>query len=237
VDGFLTPFIPRSQYKKIVRIGEYFDDHNLSLPIVVFGGYPNVGLVTLYRNYIGVEIGEHFAYYGEIANLLKLIPSQPRVNSTTDPYLSQIEKLYLTSYFNELVGNITGPPPTLYYHDLHVTNETLTSYTILIVTPEFYTEEIPYYIKPFYIGDGIYVVPPNSINRSVVNLTEYTSRTPDFSIRLVDHINFAVYSTVGKKLSFWIDDLTVDTSLNLEKFIYKDRAPIDETVIAHSILT
>lgn len=165
---FLTPFIPHSRYEKIVKVKEYFDDHNLSMPIVVFGGYPQFGLIPLYRNYIGAEMGEHFAYYGDIPNLFRLLPSQPRVNSTTDPYLSQLERHYLTYYYYELIGNITGPPPPLYYHDLHVTNETLMSYPILIVTPDFYTEEIPYYIKPFYIGDGIYVIPPNSINPSEI---------------------------------------------------------------------
>jgi len=166
--GFLTPFIPHSSYEKIVKVREYFDDHNLSKPIVVFGGYPNIGFINLYRNYIGAEIGEHFAYYGDIPNLFRLLPSQPKVNSTTDPYISQLERCYLTSYYYELIGNFTGSQPPMYYHDSRVTNETLMSYPILIVTPDFYTEEIPDYIKPFYIGDGIYVIPPNSINPSEI---------------------------------------------------------------------
>jgi len=167
-EGFLTPFISYSKYEKIVKAKEYFTNHDLSMPIVVFGGYPNFGLVNLYRNYIGAEIGEHFAYYGEISNLFRLLPSRPRVNSTTDPYASQLERHYLTYYYYELIGNVTGPSPPMYHHDLHVTNETLMSYPILIVTPDFYTEEIPHYIKPFYIGDGIYVIPPNSINPSEI---------------------------------------------------------------------
>jgi hypothetical protein len=69
--------------------------------------------------------------------------------------------------------------------------------------------------------------------RFVVNLTDYTSQTPGFSINSVDHIDLFVYSTVGKNLSFWIDDLTVDTSVDLENFIYKDRVPFDETVVAY----
>jgi hypothetical protein len=165
---FLTPFIPHPSYEKIVKVKEYFDAHHLSKPIVVFGGYTQFGLIALYRNYIGAEIGEHFAYYGDIPNLFRLLPSQPRVNSTTDPYISQLERYYLTSYYYELIGNLTGPPPPMYYHDSHVTNETLMSYPILIVTPDFYTEEIPAYIKPFYIDDGIYVIPPNSINPSEI---------------------------------------------------------------------
>ena len=164
--SFLTPFIPRSQYEKIIKVKMYFADHNLSLPIVAFGGYPNLGFVNLYRNYIGSEVGEHFAYYGEISNLFRLLPSQPRVDPTSDPYLSQIEGYYLTTYYYELTGNTTVP--LLYYHDFYVTNETLTSYPILIVTPDFYTEEIPYYVTPFYIGDGVYVIPPNSINPSEI---------------------------------------------------------------------
>jgi hypothetical protein len=72
-----------------------------------------------------------------------------------------------------------------------------------------------------------------SWKRLVVNLTEYTSQTPDFRINSVDYINLYIYSTVGKNLSFWIDDLTVDTTLNLHSFVYKDRVPIDETVIAY----
>jgi hypothetical protein len=69
--------------------------------------------------------------------------------------------------------------------------------------------------------------------RFVANLTDYTSQTPGFSINSVDHIDLCVYSTVGKNLSFWIDDLTVDTVLDLETFIYKDRVPADETVVAY----
>ena len=79
-------------------------------------------------------------------------------------------------------------------------------------------------------GDGS---ASTSWKRFVVNLTDYTAQTPGFSINSVDHISLFVYSAVGKSLSFWIDDLTVDTSVALEKFIYKDRVPFDETVVAY----
>jgi hypothetical protein len=69
--------------------------------------------------------------------------------------------------------------------------------------------------------------------RFVVNLTDYTSQTPGFSINSVDRINLFVYSAAGKSLSFWIDDLTVDASLDLNHFVYKGRVPVDETVVAY----
>lgn len=425
--GFLTPFISHSSYEKIVKVKEYFADRNLSVPIVVFRGDPPVRFVNLYRNYIGAEIGEHFAYYGDIPNLFHLLPSQPKIKSNEYPYLSHLEKYYLTFYYDELIGNVTGPPPPLYYHDSYVTNETLISHPILIVTPDFYNEAIPCYVKPFYIGEGIYVILPNSsINSSeiiygpevtvvkngkptrvnstytyidpydpsivylkvnalsgytsynftnfpsnwvfqrieqggdirfpevdprringtkayggndpadsmnywsspwleqdatleidtsakkegyaslkitgktdswgclsvrydspgtwnlsayssigvwaksnksttfsislvdsdgrsrtfwclkagegsvatdwkrfVANLTDYTSETSGFNISAVDHIHLYVYSDVEDSMTFWIDDLTVDTSLDLEKFVYKGRVPVDETVVAY----
>jgi hypothetical protein len=375
---------------------------------------------------LGAEIGEHFAYYGDIEKLFQFVPSKPEINY--DLYLSQLEKYYTTFYFNEILGNFSGPPPLMFIHDSYITNVTeLMSHPIVIVTPEFYNEEIPYYLKPFYKGEGIYIIPPNSsinpseitygpevtvtkngkqtqvkseytyidpydpsivyikVNASsgytsynitnlpsswifqrieqdgdpsfpetdpkringtkaysgndpadsinywtlpvkeqngtlqidtlskkegfaslkisgktdswgnlgvrydnpgtwnlagyssinvwakcsesallsitlvdqyggsrtfwamkaegssattswkgfTVNLTDYTSQTMDFRISSVDYINLFVYSTVGKNLSFWIDDLTVDTALNLHSFVYKDRVPVDEVVVAY----
>jgi hypothetical protein len=426
VDGFFTPFIPRSGYEKIMETKRFLAGSSPSVPVFVFRGDPPVWYVTLYRNYLGAEIGEHFAYYGEIENLFCLRPSESKIKYNL--YLSQLEEYYITFYFNEMLGNFSGPPPSMYVHDSYINStEALMSHPIVIITPEFYNQEVPYCIKPFHIGDGIYVIPPNSqidftkvscgpeitvmrnnipskINgtylhidpkdpsivyvsvnashgyasynftnfpsnwtfyrieqggdisfpevdprrvngtkassgndpadsmvdwsspwleqdatleidtstkkegyaslqitgktdswgclrvrydtpgawnlagyssigvwvkcnksalfsitlvdsyggsrtfwaieagdgsattgwkRFVVNLTDYTSQTPGFSINSVDHIDLFVYSTVGKNLSFWIDDLTVDTSVALEKAIYKGRVPVDETVVAY----
>jgi len=66
-----------------------------------------------------------------------------------------------------------------------------------------------------------------------VNLTDYTSQTSGFNISAVDHIDLYVYSDVKKSMTFWIDGMTVDTALDLKKSIYKDRVPVDETVIAY----
>jgi hypothetical protein len=426
VDVFFTPFIPRSGYEKIMETKQFLAGSSLSTPVFVFCGDPPVWYVNLYRNYLGAEIGEHFAYYGDIEKLFQFARSEPEINYNL--YLSQLEKYYITFYFNEMLGNFSGPPPPMFIHDSYITNVTeLMSHPIVIITPEFYNQEIPYCIKQFHVGDGIYIIPPNSqidftkisygpeitvmkdnipfkINstylhidpkdpsivylsvnashgyasynftnfpsnwtfyrieqggdisfpevdprrvngtkassgndpadsmvdwsspwpeqdatleidtstkkegqaslqitgktdslgclslrydtprawnlagyssisvwaksnesalfsitlvdryggsrtfwaieagdgsattgwkRFVVNLTDYTSQTPGFSINSVDHIDLFVYSTVGKNLSFWIDDLTVDTSVDLENFIYKDCVPADETVVAY----
>lgn len=69
--------------------------------------------------------------------------------------------------------------------------------------------------------------------RFVADLTDWFSQMPGFNISTVDWLYLCVYSDVEKNLSFWIDDLTIDTSLDLEKFIYKDRVSVDETVVAY----
>jgi hypothetical protein len=94
---FLAPLYRILAMKNEVEVKEYFDAHGWSKPIVIFDSCPNVGLIALCQNYIGAEIGEHFAYYGDIPNLFRWLQSQPRVNSTTDPYISQLKRYCLTS--------------------------------------------------------------------------------------------------------------------------------------------
>jgi hypothetical protein len=161
IDVFFTPFIPRSGYERIMETKRFLAGSSPSVPVFVFCGDPPVWYVSLYRNYLGAEIGEHFAYYGEIENLFRLLPSESKIKCNL--YLSQLEEYFITFYFNELLGNFSGPPPPMFVHGSHITSVAeLMSHPIVIITPEFYNQKIPYSIKPFYIGDGIYVIPPNS---------------------------------------------------------------------------
>jgi hypothetical protein len=169
VGGFLTPYIPRSGYEKIMETKQFLAGRYQLPPIFVFRGDPPIWFANLYRNYLGAEIGEHFAYYGDTEKLFQLVHSKPEINY--NPYLHELEESYITSYFNEMLGNFSGPPPPMFVHDTYITNVTeLISHPIVIITPEFYNEEIPYCLKPFYIEDGIYIIPPHSqINFSKVS--------------------------------------------------------------------
>jgi hypothetical protein len=61
----------------------------------------------------------------------------------------------------------------MYSHQTYIPNlAALASHPILIITPDFYSKEVPFYITPFYTREeGIYVVLPNSIILS--NQTAY----------------------------------------------------------------
>jgi hypothetical protein len=161
IDEFMIPYVPRSGYEKIGAIIDSFAERGSSKPVIVFYGEPGFWHSNLYRNYIGIEIGEHFAYYGNIEDLFHLVISEPKI--TCDPYWMGIERYFSVLYLTELFGNWSGPPPPMYSHDSYITNVTeLMSHPIVIITPEFYNDKIPYCLKPFYVGDGIYVIPPNS---------------------------------------------------------------------------
>jgi len=160
-DYFLTPHISHSSYEKILATKDFLAKNGLLKPVVVFRGDPPIRFVELYRNYLGMELGEHFAYYGDIENLLLLAQSEPRIKH--DVYLSEREKYFITAYYNELLGNHTETP-ALYPHESYIKDiETLMSHPIIVITPEFYKEEIPGCIKPFHIGEGIYIVPPGAL--------------------------------------------------------------------------
>jgi len=159
-DYFLTPYISHSSYEKILTTKDFFLKNGLSKPVVVFRGDPPIRFVELYRNYLGMELGEHFAYYGDIEDLFLLAPSEPRIKY--DTFLSERERHFLTAYYNELLGNYSELP-AIYPHESYIKDvKTLISHPILIITPDFYKEEIPNYIKSFHIGEGIYIVPPDT---------------------------------------------------------------------------
>jgi hypothetical protein len=163
-DVFLIPYIPLSGYQKLLITSELLRNNNLSQPVVVYYGAPAIWHTSLYRTYFGDELGEHFSYYGSIENLFRLIPSEPILKG--NPSLMESERHFSALYYNDLVGNWTGSIPTLYGHQSYITSvQTLMSHPIVIITPELYNEQIPYYVRQFRIGEGIYIIPPNSLLR------------------------------------------------------------------------
>jgi hypothetical protein len=162
VDAFLIPYVPRLGYEKLLTASEFLGNNGFSQPVVVYYGYPAIWHVSLYRNYFGAELGEHFSYYGSIENLFRLIPSEPVLKG--DVSLMEFERYYSTLYYKELIGNWSGLIPPTYSHRSYISSvKALMAHPIIIITPEFYNDEVPYYIRPFHIGEGIYIIPPNSL--------------------------------------------------------------------------
>jgi hypothetical protein len=167
---YFSPYISTVSYNKMVLATNYVRDQNGGVPIFVFDGSISYG--TLYRTYIGELIGENFAYYGTLRNLLQL---RPTVSNSSDPYLSESETSLSRTYFAEMSGNVTGP--SAFIHSSYITNNsTLNSHTIVFITPELDNDVLPSKVTKFLIGNGIYVVPPNGLtNPQIAGATSTTT--------------------------------------------------------------
>ena len=151
---YFNPYISTSSYNKILQATNYVTDQIGSVPIFVFDG--SIGHASLYRSYASELIGENFAYYGTLSNLLQL---RPTVSNSSDSYFSESETSLSQGYLAEMSHNVTVPSP--FIHTSFITNNsTLNSHTIVFITPELDNDILPNIVDKFLIGNGIYVVPP-----------------------------------------------------------------------------
>jgi hypothetical protein len=161
---YINPFIQTSTYNKITLASNYVKDDNLGVPIIVFEG--SYGYAELYRSYFGALLGENFAYYGNLSNLLQLTTTQ---SNSTEPYQHFWENYLSKEYLQEMIGNASGPAE--YVHQSHVTSPTsVMSHTLILITPDLYNAPIPRSLTASYNDSGVYVIRPGviaSLNREV----------------------------------------------------------------------
>jgi hypothetical protein len=162
---FLTPYVSQPTIQKIQQATEILKGLNLQEPVVIFKGDPSIWFASLDRNYVGAYFGDHFAYYGSIENLLQLLRSEP---SFSDPSLAISERRLSYWYYDEMLGTKRFFSP-MYDHDDPIKDfATLRQHPILIITPELYNDNIPFYFRPFYFKNGIYLVPPDTLRNVTI---------------------------------------------------------------------
>lgn len=154
IDVYLTPYVPNPAYTKIVEAKNYLNSNQLRTPVVVFYGEPAIWYGWLFRTYIGAELGEHFAYYGEFDKLLNFAPLDNG---------DQTERALSNAWYNEMLGRYG----TMWPHSSSITSiDDLRSHPVIVISPDLYYGRIPYYMKPFHIGQGIYVIPPDTLTKT-----------------------------------------------------------------------
>lgn len=147
-----VPLVEVSGYSKIVVVRQYLQSNNLEAPIFMFTNR-SLWNSDLYRAYVGIEIGEHLAYFGDLENLIELLPTEfsyPDVqgeiaNFTSVRYLEDMkgDKKYLIYPQKAYVRNIS---------DLRL-------HPLVYITPELWDAPVPFYVEKFQVADDIYVVP------------------------------------------------------------------------------
>jgi hypothetical protein len=155
---YFNPYISSTSYNKLALGLTNIRDNSLGVPVVIMNG-ESVWHANLYREYIGELIGEHFAYFGSLSNLLLLMPTP---SSSSDPYVFKMQNYYSTTYLEELQGNLSSPSP--FIHSSFITDRNaLFSHPILVITPDLYDSPIPFALGQFDLGSGVYVIPPHDL--------------------------------------------------------------------------
>jgi hypothetical protein len=155
----MVPFVPSTQFPKLLVIHDYLLAKHLTNPIFMFMcGTTNSTRIpcypaSLFRPYIYDMIGEHFAYIGSFEQLAKL---KATVFPTTNPYSQDLtvnSQLFLAVMNGTLQYRTTFPQLTT------ATNASaLLGRPVVYVTPEMY-DVPPAVVTKYFVSDGIYIVP------------------------------------------------------------------------------
>jgi hypothetical protein len=159
VKYWFTPYIPISAYNKILIATNYLksQSYNKLPPIFIFYGDPGFWFAELYRSYIGIQIGEHFAYYGKLEDLLALQISEP---SSKDPLTQNKERVLAYGFMAELKGESLS----VYHHKTYIRQASdILNFTIVIITPELYSYPVPKIFEQYKVSEGIYIIPPRAL--------------------------------------------------------------------------
>lgn len=156
------PYLQISGYFKLKQASQYLSENNLHEPIFLFHG-SSVWSTDYYRAYIGIEIGEHLAYYGSLDNLIKFRPTYPDFLSVEKELAAFESEKYLQDLMEN--SNYTIYPQKVYVSNLYE----LRSHPLVYVIPELYDALIPFYIKEFEVEDGIFIVPSFSMIENIVS--------------------------------------------------------------------
>ncbi len=148
----MVPFYKTSAISKIQLVGQYLNANALAVPVFAFAG-SSLWSADEYRAYIGSEIGDHLAYFGDISNLVEF---RPTLSHLAYP-AGNIANFTSVKFLRDLLGDRGY---LIYFQSESVrTLADLLKRPLVILAPELYDAPVPFYALPFAIGDGTYVIP------------------------------------------------------------------------------
>jgi hypothetical protein len=152
----MVPFVRVSGYSKIVAVRQYLQNYP-EAPIFMFNG-SSFWNSDLYRAYIGIEIGEHLAYFGDLENLIELRPTGFQFSSTPGGvYAEQLANSTSVRYLEDMLGD---KKYLIYPQKAFVRNVSdLRLHPLVYIAPELWDAPVPSHVKEFKVADDIYVVP------------------------------------------------------------------------------
>jgi hypothetical protein len=152
----MVPFVSVSGYSKIVAVRPYLQNYT-EAPIFMFNG-SSLWNSDLYRAYIGIEIGEHLAYFGDLKNMVELRPTVFQFPGGPEgAFAGQIANATSVRYLEDMLGD---KKYLIYPQKAFVKNSSdLRLHPLVYIAPELWDAPVPSYVKEFKVADDIYVVP------------------------------------------------------------------------------
>jgi len=162
---YLQPYAPPSVTQELGVIRSIIGTNVFPEPVFVFQG-ASILYLGSYRSYVGAKIGPNFAYYGSLENLLAVKPTN---STSSDPQIKSMENFWGSAYFMELTTGFSKTSYSYYHKDMISNTTQLLSHPIVVITPDFYGKDLPYYLLPFRIAQGVYVIPSGALNQSIMS--------------------------------------------------------------------
>lgn len=147
VEWIWRPWIDSSNYQQILFVRDELKRMDIQeAPIFIFYKMVDIspGGIDYIQNIIGMEIGEHYSYYGNLGYLFSGSPT-PSFYFT---WKYDEEDLWSRLLWTKMV-------------DQGIVDD-ISSYPIVIISPKFYPESrVQPFFKDYFRGDGVYIIPPN----------------------------------------------------------------------------
>jgi len=146
VEWIWRPWIDSSNYQQILFARDELKRMDVrEAPIFIFYKMSDIspGGIDYMQNIIGMEIGEHYSYYGKLGYLFSGSPT-PSFYFT---WKHDEEDLWSRLLWTEMVD--------------HGIVDDIRSHPIVIISPKFYPESrVQPFFNEYFKGDGVYIVPP-----------------------------------------------------------------------------
>jgi len=140
------PWIDPDSYQQVLFVRDELKRMDIQeAPIFVFYKMADIspGGINYMQNIIGMEIGEHYSYYGKLGYLFSGSPT-PSFYFT---WKHEEEDLWSRRLWKEMV-------------DRGIV-EDISSHPVVVISPNFYPESrVQTFFKNYFKGNGVFIIPP-----------------------------------------------------------------------------
>jgi hypothetical protein len=160
-------WISKESYNKIVQVESVLANSSFNLPPIFVFYKIDPNLVSYYSNIVGMIVGQHYTYYGNLQFLVAGLPTPVEFLINNQGEIQQANLLFQQL---KTLGVSTA----------------INAYPIVLLTPDFYAENVSSLkaLQKFSYSGGFFVIPPR-------NDTTQSNLLSTLVICYTDYLNFS----------------------------------------------